>query len=232
MGSKIQVPAARTGSAATASTLQKPSYHLPKKTTFRSAVYARLDNPLTSLYRLGIRILQLVFALASGISYAIELANGHNNSNMIYSQVVFGLTFITLVVDAVTIRTYHLIFIIESVVCVLWVALFGVFYSISLSHRPVESGYDSTHTGRMKAVVWIDLINALLWLASALFSSVMCCSGIKGAIKGKLEHRRVKKGKSDSTNQMEEGIVHENPDIWESERLPLYEEIVTAARAP
>ena len=198
---------------------------------FQSAVLARLDNPFTSLFRLGIRTLQLVFALASGISYAIELANGYTDPNIIYSQVVFGITLVTLVTDAVTIRTYRLIFVIEFVVCILWLALFGVFYNSYLSDQPIETDHYDTNMGKMRTLVWIDMINFLLWLASAMFSSIMCCSGIKGAIKGRLAYRRAKKNKLDGMAASEKGIVYGRSDASMPGRLPLYEEIVIAARA-
>lgn len=233
MGSKELLTTPRTDSIFTASVNRKPPQNSRAISTFRSAVYKRLDNPLTSLFRLGIRVLQLIFALASGISYAIELANGNHESALIYSQVVFGLTTITIIVDAVTLRSYRLTFMVESTLCILWLALFGVFYTIYLSGTPIEVGYENADLGRMKRAVWVDMINFLLWLASALFSTVMCCTGIKGAIKGKIERRRQRKNNRTPRDieNMEAGIERPARQGTTSERLPLYEEIVAAARA-
>ena len=233
MASKELPTASPTASTITASTHGKNTENSPAISTFRSAVYKRLDDPLTSLFRLGIRILQLIFALASGISYAIELAHGHNDSAFIYAQVVFGLTMILIILDAVTLRSYRLTFIVESALCVLWLALFGVFYNIYLSGSRLEPEYETVDRGRMQRAVWIDLINFLLWSASALFSTVMCCSGVKGAIKGRLEKRRHRRNKivSGDIECMEAGVARRHPNENPSERLPLYEEIVAAARA-
>ncbi|KAJ4303841.1 hypothetical protein N0V90_002742 [Kalmusia sp. IMI 367209] len=211
---------------------EQPQKNMSPKTTFQSAIYARLDNPLTSLFRLGVRILELAFALGSGISYAIELSHGNTGSAFIYSQVVFALSIITLVIDAVTLRSYRLTFIVESTLCVLWLALFGLFYTIYLSKDQVNPTFRDVNFGRMKKVVWLDMINFLLWLASALFSTLMCCSGIKGMIKGKLERRKLKKTSHSQTetSDMEEGVLREKTRDRPAQRLPLYEEIVVASR--
>ncbi|KAF1979583.1 hypothetical protein BU23DRAFT_445384, partial [Bimuria novae-zelandiae CBS 107.79] len=204
--------------------------------TFQSGVYARLDNPLISLFRFGIRVLQLVFAVASGTCYAIELSEGHRGSAFIYSQVVFGLTFITLVIDAVTLRSYRLTFLVESTICILWLALFGVFCNTYLSGQQLETEYQGVNIGRMKAAVWLDMIKFWLWLASALFSTVMCCSGVKSAIKGNMQRWRMRQSRANTRadgSEMEEGIFRDTSRARgrRSERLPLYEEIVAAARA-
>jgi glucan phosphoethanolaminetransferase (alkaline phosphatase superfamily) len=168
--------------------------HLVDPSSFKSAVNAKLDKPATSLFRLSIRLLQFAFALASGISYAIELhrANNLSSTNFIYTQVVFGLSLLTLIIDSVTVRYYRFTWIIEWALVILWIACFGVFYQVYMDGE-VEEGYQNVDLGRMKNAVWCDLINALLWMSSALFSSVMCCSGVKAAIKSKLEKRRQRK---------------------------------------
>ncbi|KAF9733135.1 hypothetical protein PMIN01_08818 [Paraphaeosphaeria minitans] len=203
------------------------------KSTFRSAVYARLDNPLVSLFCLGIRVAQLVFALGSGISYAIELSHGHTSSEFFFSQLVFAVTIITLIIGAFTFRSYRLTFVVESTICIFWLALFGVFYQIYLSGNELQTQYEGVNLRRTKAAVWLNLINFLLWLASAIFSTVMCCAGTKGAMKGKFEQRRERKSRKDleGAAEMEAGVFHEGPRGSRQESLPLYEEILAASRA-
>jgi hypothetical protein len=97
----------------------------------------------------------------------------------------------------------------EWILAILWIASFGLFYTIFLD-GDVKEGYESMDVGRMKRAVWCDLINALLWMGSALFSFIMCCTGIKAAIKAKLERRRQRKeGKKvvKEMGQMEQGVV-------------------------
>ena len=182
--------------------------------TFKGAINIKLDKPAISLFRLTIRLLQLAFAMASGISYAIELDHRYSaeTTNFIYAQFVFSVTLITLIIDSITVRYYRFIWIFEFTLAVLWIACFGLFYNVYLAGE-VEAAYAVVDLGRMKAAVWCDLINALLWLASALFSSIMCCSGMKAAIKGRLERRRQKKEQNKLTAKlegMETGIIGGN----------------------
>jgi hypothetical protein len=179
--------------------------------SFKSAVNTRLDKPAVSLFRLSIRIFQLAFALASGISYALELSHATSTSrtDFIFAQVVFGLTLLVLVVDSTTVRNYRLTWVPEWILAIFWIASFGLFYNIYLS-GDIEQEYQNMDIGRMKRAVWCDLINALLWMGSALFSSVMCCSGIKATVKAKLEERRQKKEVNRAVrevSQMEQGVI-------------------------
>lgn len=194
-------------------TVPPPPYfkhHFKNPSSFKSAVNEKLDNPLASLFQLSIRILQLIFAFASGISYAIELSHGNATviSSLIFAQVAFGATIVTLIIYGITLRYYRFSWVIEWVLAVFWFALFGFFYEIFLENK-VES-YEDVDIGRMKRAVWCNLINAILWTGSAIFGSIMCCSGAKGAVKAKLERRRQRKeGKKMITymGQMETGTV-------------------------
>lgn len=182
------------------------------------------------MFQLGIRVMQFVFALASGISYAIELSH-NNSSGFIYSQVVFGLTLIMLIIEAITLRSYRLVFLFESIICILWLALFGTFYSIYFGKGTnVEPEYAGVNMNRMRNALWLNLINFLLWMASASFSTVMCCSGTKAMIRGKWRNMKTKRnGKNRSVeDRMETGVVQSDPPPYD-ERLPTYEVIAAAA---
>jgi hypothetical protein len=183
----------------------KRKFLTPK--SFHSAVDKHLDNPAVTIFRLGSRILQLVFALAAGISYAVELSKRtvteDSNSVFIYAQVVFGLTMVTLIIDALTIRYYRLTWTVEWTLCILWFTLFAVFYVIYVPGE-VETKYAGVNVSRMRSVVWLDLISALLWFSSAVFSTTMCCSGLKGGLRGKREQWRLRKQKNTKEEEMEE----------------------------
>ncbi|KAF1963777.1 hypothetical protein CC80DRAFT_487094 [Byssothecium circinans] len=201
---------------------------------FTEAINTRLNSPLTTLFRLAIRVLQLLLALAAGISHAVELSHGATASPFIYSQVVFGLTLITLLLDALTIRTYKLIFLVEFVLCILWLALFGVFYSIYFRPlREIKPAYANVDFGRVKRTVWLDLVNFLLWVASAAFASAMCCAGTRAAIRRKWDGRKMKKGKGKGIGEeagMESGVVREGSSVENEDRLPMYELIAKTAQ--
>ncbi|KAF2851382.1 hypothetical protein T440DRAFT_488972 [Plenodomus tracheiphilus IPT5] len=185
--------------------------HFINPSSFKAAVNKKLDSPIVSLFRLTVRLLQFAFALAAGISYAIELNHGYSASstNFIYAQVVFGMTLLVLIIDSVIVRSYRFTWVAEWTLAVLWIACFGVFYAVYLS-GDIDPDYAVVNLGRMKRAVWCDLVNALLWFGSAIFSSVMCCSGIKAAIKSKLQKRREGKGwkgVNDRLEEMETGTV-------------------------
>ncbi|KAF1943774.1 hypothetical protein EJ02DRAFT_453026 [Clathrospora elynae] len=173
--------------------------------SFKAAVNAKLDKPAVSLFRLSIRLFQFAFALASGIPYAVELAHGGTTikTDFIYAQVVFGLTLVTLIIDSKTVRYYRFTWVIEWTLVILWIACFGLFYQVYLDGE-IGNGYENVDVGRMKRAVWCDLINAILWTGSALFSSVMCCSGVKAALKANLKKRKQKKEGARLMNKMGE----------------------------
>jgi hypothetical protein len=179
--------------------------------SFKAAINAKLNNPFVSLFRLSFRLLQFAFALAAGISYALELAHGHvsHSSSLIYTQFVFGVTILTLVLDSIMVRYYRITWLIEWALAIFWFVCFAVFYQAFLAGA-VDQDYQGTNSGRMKRAVWCDLINALLWFGSAIFSSTMCCTGVKAAIKDELEKRRQRKGKKtveQKIDEMESGTI-------------------------
>jgi hypothetical protein len=185
--------------------------HFIKPSSFKAAIDTKLDNPFVSLFRLSLRILQFGFALAAGISYAIELSKGNTSdrSTFIYAQVVFGLTLSTLVVDSVTVRYYRTTWVWEWVLVILWVVCFGLFYEVYLTGA-VQQQYQKTNLHRMRRAVWCNLVNTVLWFASAVFTSTMCCTGTKAAVNSRLEKRRQRKEKRKmmlEIGEMESGVV-------------------------
>lgn len=179
--------------------------------SFKAAINTKLNNPFVSLFTLSFRLLQFAFALAAGISYALELADGHvsHSSTLIYTQFVFGVTIVTLVLDSIVVRYYRITWLIEWVLVIFWFVCFAVFYQAFFAGA-IDQDYQGTDFGRMKRAVWCDLINALLWLGSAIFSSAMCCTGMKAAITNKLERRKLRKGRKtveQKIDDMESGTI-------------------------
>lgn len=190
--------------------------HFISPSSFKAAINQKLNNPFASLFQVTFRFLQFAFALAAGISYAIELSHGNVSrpTNFIYNQVVFGMTLLVLVVDSITVRTYRFTWIVEWALAILWFVCFAVFYQAYLSGA-VEREYQGVDVSRMRRADWCDLINALLWFGSAIFSSTMCCTGVKAAARNRLEKRRERKKKNQSTTQkmeeMESGLIGTTP---------------------
>jgi hypothetical protein len=92
---------------------------------------------------------------------------------------------------------------IEWILVVLWFVCFAVFYQAYLVDV-IEREFRGPNVGRMRRAVWCDLINALLWTGSAIFSSAMCCTGTKAAIKNRLDRRRQRKDKKLVIKEVEE----------------------------
>ncbi len=55
------------------------------------------------------------------------------------------------------------LFIWDTILFILWIALFGLFGKMYIGTRADDYGIQ-----RMKNAVWVDLVNALLWLFSAV----------------------------------------------------------------
>ncbi|KAM0330476.1 hypothetical protein ACHAQA_003420 [Verticillium albo-atrum] len=72
-------------------------------------------------------------------------------------------------------KTYR-IFAWDATLCVAWLVVFGIFAGIFLG-RDSDDKYKGASTGAMKTAVWVDLANAIFWLASAVYG---CCKTFLG----------------------------------------------------
>ncbi|KAH6989661.1 hypothetical protein BKA56DRAFT_576202 [Ilyonectria sp. MPI-CAGE-AT-0026] len=61
---------------------------------------------------------------------------------------------------------------------VLWIIAFGIFGSIFLG-RDSDNPYKGSSTSLMKVAVWIDFVNALLWLISGVYGAIKTFLGEK-----------------------------------------------------
>ncbi|KAF4589108.1 membrane-associating domain-containing protein [Ophiocordyceps camponoti-floridani] len=112
-----------------------------------------------------------VAALVAIGLYGKDLRDGYSSdSRRVYAVVVGGLSAVTCGVYAVPKLLKKINVPAASwslVLFILWIAAFGVFGSTY-----IKMGYDGKtesdgHVRRMKAGVWVDLVNALLWFVSA-----------------------------------------------------------------
>jgi hypothetical protein len=69
-----------------------------------------------------------------------------------------------------------------------WIVVFGIFAGIFLKRDDDDGSYKGSKTGAMKVAVWMDLINAILWLVSGIYG------GVKTFLGGKLEEGTAKIG--------------------------------------
>lgn len=71
---------------------------------------------------------------------------------------------------------------------VMWIVVFGIFAGIFLK-RDSDDKYKGSSTGLMKTAVWVDLVNAILWLVSGVYGC------IKTFLGDKVDHLSDKAGK-------------------------------------
>lgn len=129
-----------------------------------------LGASLSYLVFSAIHIVQFALAIAVCALYGIDLhrASSHGkyiDSKWVYAEVVGGLSAFTAVLYLVPfILRFWLVWAWNAILFILWIALFGVFGSMYIHEDPEgDAGVQ-----RMKNTVWLDLVNALLWLITFL----------------------------------------------------------------
>ncbi|TPX11927.1 uncharacterized protein E0L32_007425 [Thyridium curvatum] len=75
-------------------------------------------------------------------------------------------------------RTYRM-FAADLTLFLLWIVVFGIFGGIFLRRTDKEGDYKGASTSTQRHVVWLDLVNALLWLVSGVYGAVKTCLGNK-----------------------------------------------------
>ncbi|KAI0528163.1 hypothetical protein F5B22DRAFT_24352 [Xylaria bambusicola] len=125
--------------------------------------------------RLVGRGLQLIFALIVVGLYGSRVSSDHSHDRSqavqwVYALFVSSLSAVTAVAFAVPqpfFKTARL-FAWDFTLFILWIAAFGTFAVIFLRMPDDDEHkwYENTRVSVMRAAVWIDLINALFWLAT------------------------------------------------------------------
>jgi len=116
------------------------------------------------------RFIQMILALAVCGLYGVDLHKAnkehkYSDGKWVYAEVTASLSAVTALLYLIPfICRIPLLFIWDSILFMLWIALFGVFGNMYIKeHAEGDNGIK-----RMKNAVWIDLVNALLWLFSAV----------------------------------------------------------------
>ncbi|XDG05133.1 hypothetical protein ABKA04_004748 [Annulohypoxylon sp. FPYF3050] len=106
----------------------------------------------------------------------------------VYALFVAGVSCFTCLVYAIPnpfSRTQpHRLFAWDLILFVLWIALFGTFAAIFLKRDGGD--YEGTSVALMKCAVWVDLVNALLWLCTGLYGCFRTFVGRK--VNNKIDH--------------------------------------------
>jgi hypothetical protein len=135
-----------------------------------------------NMTRWAARGVQLIFALLVVGLYGHRVdkdrtAGTSQAAGWVYAVLVSSLSCITCVLYAIPFVPAHRAFAWDLTLAVLWLAVFGTFAAIFL-HRDGGEPYDDGVSVRvMKAAVWVDLVNCLLWLATGAYGSFRTCVG-------------------------------------------------------
>jgi hypothetical protein len=112
-------------------------------------------------------------------SAANENGGSHLSPEWVFGLVVAGLSSLTAVIFAAMApfgavsnrcRTSRL-FSWDLSLFLLWIVVFGIFAGIFL-HRDNDDSYKGSSTAVQKGAVWVDLVNAILWLISGTYGFV------------------------------------------------------------
>ncbi|KAF2158996.1 hypothetical protein M409DRAFT_30531 [Zasmidium cellare ATCC 36951] len=128
------------------------------------------------LARIVLRFLQFILAITVAGLYGVDLANAHKagaytDGKWVFAEVVAGMSAVTcLIYGACFFIPGEKFFAWDWVLFILWTALFGLFGNIYIGAKPTPEQHGQQ---RMKNAVWVDLVNMLLWLASAIYSTII-----------------------------------------------------------
>jgi len=116
------------------------------------------------------RFFQLVLALTVCGLYGVDLnhankAHKYSDGKWVYAEVTAALSAFTAVAYMIPFaQRIPFAFVWDTILFILWIALFGLFGKMYIKeHAEGNSGVQ-----RMKNAVWVDLVNAILWLVSAV----------------------------------------------------------------
>jgi H+/Cl- antiporter ClcA len=101
--------------------------------------------------------------------YAHQGLRTDNNSKQAFAEVTASISAVTALLYLIPfICRIPLLFIWDTILFILWVAVFGIFGNLYIkANAQGDSGIL-----RMKHAVWIDLVNMLLWLISAIAMAI------------------------------------------------------------
>ncbi|KAL2062131.1 hypothetical protein VTL71DRAFT_6397 [Oculimacula yallundae] len=115
------------------------------------------------------RFIQIIFAITVCGLYGVDLNRAnklgkYSDGKWIYAEVTASLSAVTALLYLIPFTArIPFIFVWDLILFILWIALFGLFGNMYIKEDAEGNG----GIKRMKNAVWIDLVNALLWLISA-----------------------------------------------------------------
>ncbi|KAH1487099.1 hypothetical protein LV164_003439 [Aspergillus fumigatus] len=152
-------------------------------------------NPLITLLETILRFIQFVFGLTVIGLYGRDLHDGDKAAapaKWVYAVVTAFLAVMTATVYLILpfvmkgrtpvarrARVQLPLFIWESVLCILWLTLFGIFGKMYIGNY-----IEGDMVTRMRHAVWVDLVNLGLWIVTMGWVGLRWWRGVKGGQEG------------------------------------------------
>lgn len=149
-------------------------------------------NPLTTLLEILLRFIQFVFGLAVIGLYGQDLHSSDHPAKWVYAVVTGFLA--TMMAGVYLLLPFVMkgrtplarrarvqlpLFVWESVLCVLWLTLFGIFGKMYIGDYS-----EGAKVTRMRRAVWVDLVNLALWVVTMGWVGLRWWRGVKGGQEG------------------------------------------------
>jgi hypothetical protein len=184
---------------------------MAKPTTRRIDHYWHKSGICGVISRAALRTLQFVFAITVAGLYGVDLAQAtktknHAHAEWIYAEFVAALSAITCIVHCFFTVTQVAWSAWDGVLLVLWLAQVGVFGTVYISGNKIGYETATLSVPRMRAAVWIDLVNMLLWLATTVL-------GIAWCIRTRKVTRRTDPVDVDNEKFIKPEIMKDNEDV-------------------
>ncbi|ROW03570.1 hypothetical protein VSDG_01379 [Cytospora chrysosperma] len=161
-----------------------------------------------SIPRMVVRGLQFLLGIVIVGIYGNRVSNGLS-PEWLYGLVVAGVSSVTAVVFAIAAPfgavsnrcKTHRLFTWDLMIFILWIVAFGIFAGIFL-HRDSDDSYKGSSTTVEKAAMWIDLVNAVLWLISGVYGFAKTFLGGKiDTLGGKVTGKLFRDGEKEKAHQ-------------------------------
>jgi len=121
-----------------------------------------------------IRFFQFVLAITVCGLYGVDLHNAsvqgkYQDGKWVFAEVVGALSAFTAIMYMIPfVMRIPFAFVWDFILFFLWIVLFGIFGNMYIK----ENAEGNSGVQRMKNAVWVDLVNALLWLCTAVAMTV------------------------------------------------------------
>ncbi|KAJ6102871.1 hypothetical protein N7486_005298 [Penicillium sp. IBT 16267x] len=131
--------------------------------------------------RAALRTLQFAFAITVAGLYGVDLAHATKTNNTastewVYAEFVSAISGITCMVHCFVTVVHVAWSAWDGILFVLWLAQVGVFatlYSSGVNNKHYEDA--TLSVPRMRAAVWIGLVNMILWFTTFVLGIAWCC---------------------------------------------------------